>query len=93
MDFEVVFGRPRGCLGAPFSERARPEAARPGRARTVLITSPRAFPCAAHRSRHGIVRAPQVPGSMVVLKIYLPDRENASFMIYYLSVMADPDAD
>ena len=28
MDFEVVFGRPRGSPGAPFSDLAHPEAAR-----------------------------------------------------------------
>ena len=28
MDFEVLFGRPRGLPGAPFSDLARPEAAR-----------------------------------------------------------------
>ena len=32
-----------------------------------------------------------VPGSMVILKIYLPDVNQESFMIYYLPVMADPD--
>ena len=28
MDFEVLFGGPRGLPGAPFSDLARPEAAR-----------------------------------------------------------------
>ena len=28
MDFEVLFGRPRGPPGAPFSDLARPEAAK-----------------------------------------------------------------
>ena len=28
MDFEVLFGRPRGRPGAPFSDLARPEAAK-----------------------------------------------------------------
>ena len=28
MDFEVLFGRPRGPPGSPFSDLARPEAAR-----------------------------------------------------------------
>ena len=28
MDFEMLFGRPRGFPGAPFSDLARPEAAR-----------------------------------------------------------------
>ena len=32
-----------------------------------------------------------VPGAMVVLKIYLPDKEQSSFMIYYLPVQADPN--
>ena len=32
-----------------------------------------------------------VPGSMVILKIYLPDVNQESFMIYYLPIMAGPD--